>query len=108
VTRLFVRVAILVVIMTVLSFLLEQTPRKAAQVAAPTAALLGFDLSQLPSPTAYGNSFWGTRSFHWEKLDADGHAHLLTYLIAEEKLCWSSVKNGLAVNHGCVVVEGAR
>lgn len=80
-------------------------PELAVVRAAPAAASLGFDLAKVEPPRASGNSLWGTRSFHWEIPKKGGGVNRLTYLVNDERLCWNSIGQSGASDHGCVVVK---
>jgi hypothetical protein len=80
-------------------------PERAIEHAGSAAAGLGFDLAKVEPPHASGSSFWGTRSFHWEIPEKGGAVNRLTYLVNDERLCWSSIGRSGAVDHGCVVVK---
>lgn len=79
--------------------------KQARLVAAPTAAALGFDLAKLPPASVSGSSLLGTKSFHWEAPARDGVVNRLSYLVEDEKLCWSSIRKSRSQDHGCVVVR---
>jgi hypothetical protein len=72
-------------------------------VAAATA--LGLDLRKFKGPSISGSHLWGTESFHWEALAADGSENRLSLLMSDERLCWSTVRSGEVQDHGCVVAK---
>jgi hypothetical protein len=81
------------------------TPGQAVARALPAIASLGFDPAKLGPPKVSGSTVWGTRSFRWEIVGRAGEVNRLTYLVADERLCWSSNKSSTLVDHGCVVVK---
>lgn len=81
------------------------TPGQAVARAAPAVASLGFDPAMLGPPKVSGSTVWGTRSFYWDIVGRAGEVNRLTYLVADERLCWSSNKSSTFVDHGCVVVK---
>lgn len=87
----------------------EQTSTAdAVREAGPAATSLGFRLTDSPDPAVSGSDMWGTRSFHWKFLGADGVTNLLAYLVADNTLCWTSVHGDSVTYHGCVVVSKDR
>ena len=79
--------------------------KEAILAAGPAAMALGFDLAKLPSPFAAGSSIWGTKSFHWEASSGGGVVNRLSYLVSDERLCWTSQRQLSSQDHGCVEVK---
>ncbi len=83
----------------------EMSVDDAIKTAAPAAAPLGFDLLRTSQPASAGSDIWGTRSFHWRLAGEGGTLHVLSYLVVDERLCWSSVRGENTTDHGCVVAK---
>jgi hypothetical protein len=83
----------------------EIDSNEAARAAGPAAASLGFNLASLPPARESGSSVWGTRSFHWVAQGPGSDRQMLTYLVSDEALCWTSVEKDVAKDHGCIVVK---
>lgn len=80
---------------------------RGTRIATLPAAALGFDLRNFKGPAIAGSHLWGTETFHWEAIAADGSLNLLNLLMFDERLCWSTVPKGEVQNRGCVRVRAS-
>ena len=78
---------------------------RGTSAAASAAKALGFDLRNFKGPTISGSHLWGTESFIWEALAADGSTNRLNLLMSDERLCWSTTRLSEVQDHGCVVAK---
>jgi hypothetical protein len=80
---------------------------RANKIAAPIVKNFGFNLAVFSGPTSDGSSLMGTRSHRWALIKSDGVTEEIVYFPTTDELCWGTTRNGVNVDHGCVVAKSA-
>ena len=77
----------------------------ANKIATPIVQNFGFNLAEFSGPNSDGSRLMGTRSHRWALIKSDGQAEEIVFFPTTDELCWGTTRNGISVDHGCVVAK---
>ena len=77
-------------------------PDYASSVAIDAAEEIGRNLLTFNGPTRSGSVVFGSDAYHWERIVAGIAAERVTYLRADQRLCWTALEAGSWQDKGCI------